>query len=56
VTALSNPNRSSEVGLPREPIGSLIWPRAQFLHIEAASGVLLLVCAALALGLMRGIL
>ncbi len=35
--------------LPREPIDRFTAPIAQFLHIEAASGGVLLVCAALAL-------
>ena len=35
--------------LPREPIHRLVDPLARFLHVEAASGVLLLVCTAVAL-------
>jgi NhaA family Na+:H+ antiporter len=35
--------------LPREPIHRLVEPIARFMHVEAASGVLLLVCTAVAL-------
>jgi NhaA family Na+:H+ antiporter len=35
--------------LPREPIHMLIEPVQRFLHVEAASGVLLLICTAVAL-------
>ena len=37
--------------LPREPIDRLVGPLARFLHIEAASGVVLLVCTVIALAL-----
>ena len=43
------PNASS--ALPSEPIDRLLQPLARFLHVEAAGGVLLLACAALALAL-----
>jgi len=35
--------------IPREPIHKLIEPVQRFLHVEAASGVLLLICTAIAL-------
>lgn len=35
--------------IPREPIHRMIDPVARFLHVEAASGVLLLICTAIAL-------
>ena len=35
--------------MPREPIHKLIEPVQRFLHVEAASGVLLLICTAVAL-------
>ena len=35
--------------LPREPIHRLVDPVVRFMHVEAASGVLLLVCTAVAL-------
>ncbi len=35
--------------VPREPIHKLIEPVQRFLHVEAASGVLLLICTAVAL-------
>ena len=35
--------------VPREPIDRLVGPLAKFLHVEAASGVVLLVCAVVAL-------
>jgi NhaA family Na+:H+ antiporter len=35
--------------LPREPIHRLVDPVGRFLHVEAASGVLLLICTAIAL-------
>ena len=35
--------------VPREPIDRLVGPLARFLHVEAASGVVLLVCAVTAL-------
>ena len=35
--------------LPREPIHRLVEPVVRFMHVEAASGVLLLVCTAVAL-------
>ncbi|MEN8007862.1 MAG: Na+/H+ antiporter NhaA [Candidatus Krumholzibacteriota bacterium] len=35
--------------LPREPIHKVIEPVQRFLHVEAASGVLLLICTAIAL-------
>ena len=35
--------------LPREPIHRLVEPVVRFMHVEAASGVLLLVCTAMAL-------
>jgi len=38
-------------GLPAEPVQRWVSPFARFLHIEAASGVVLLVCTAVALGL-----
>jgi len=37
--------------LPKEPIHRLTKPLSRFLHVEAASGVVLLLCALLALGL-----
>jgi len=37
--------------LPRAPIDRLVRPLAHFLHVEAASGVVLLVCTAAALAL-----
>ncbi len=40
---------TQEAVVPREPIDRLIAPFERFLHIEAASGVVLLVFAALAL-------
>ena len=36
-------------GLPREPIHRLVGPLERFLHVEAASGVVLLLCAISAL-------
>ena len=35
--------------LPREPIHRITEPIQRFLHVEAASGVLLLICTAIAL-------
>jgi NhaA family Na+:H+ antiporter len=35
--------------LPREPIHRIVEPIARFMHVEAASGVLLLLCTAIAL-------
>ena len=37
--------------IPREPIHKIIEPVQRFLHVEAASGVLLLICTAIALTL-----
>jgi NhaA family Na+:H+ antiporter len=37
--------------LPREPIHKITEPVQRFLHVEAASGVLLLICTAIALAL-----
>jgi Na+:H+ antiporter, NhaA family len=37
--------------LPEEPIHRIVEPLARFLHVEAAGGVVLLACTALALGL-----
>ena len=44
-------DRSTTPSLPRAPIDRLVGPLARFLHIEAASGVVLLVCTVVALGL-----
>ena len=40
---------TEEPGLPREPIHRLVGPLERFLHVEAASGVVLLLCAITAL-------
>ena len=37
--------------LPHEPIDRLLGPLERFLHIEAAGGIVLLLCAVVALGL-----
>jgi NhaA family Na+:H+ antiporter len=42
---------TSMPSLPREPIDRLVGPLARFLHIEAASGVVLLLCTVVALTL-----
>lgn len=42
-------NASNEPALPRKPIDRLVGPFVRFLHIEAASGVVLLICAVAAL-------
>lgn len=39
----------SEPALPKKPIDKLLLPLNRFLHIEAASGIILLVCTILAL-------
>jgi NhaA family Na+:H+ antiporter len=49
VTEPKFPSTSS--ALPPEPIDRLLQPLARFLHVEAAGGVLLLGCSALALAL-----
>ena len=38
-------------GLPQEPIDRLVGPFARFLHVEASSGLVLLVCSGVALAL-----
>ena len=43
--------RNDPLELPREPIDRLTKPLEHFLHIEAASGVVLLVCTVIALAL-----
>lgn len=49
---MSAPNESSENNLlPQEPIHRLTRPLNRFLHVEAASGVVLLACALVALAL-----
>lgn len=40
---------TEEPGLPREPIHRLVGPLERFLYVEAASGVVLLLCAITAL-------
>ena len=42
-------NSSIEVTLPKEPIDTVIGPLKEFLHIEAASGVMLLSATVIAL-------
>jgi NhaA family Na+:H+ antiporter len=42
---------TSQEGLPTEPIDRLIGPLERFLHVEAASGIVLLACTAVALAL-----
>lgn len=44
-------DQTSPLRLPREPIQKLSQPFLRFLHIEAASGVILLLCTVVALGL-----
>ena len=39
----------SETLFPRQPVDRIVKPLARFLHIEAASGILLLICAVAAL-------
>jgi Na+:H+ antiporter, NhaA family len=39
----------TEHGLPRQPIDRIVGPVMRFLHVEATSGVLLLVCTLIAL-------
>ena len=43
------PKSSERPSLPREPIQKIIGPLARFMHIEAASGVVLLIATAAAL-------
>lgn len=42
---------TKEIAFPTEPIHRLIKPLANFLHVEAASGVVLFVCSVIAMGL-----
>jgi len=42
---------STDAGLPRAPIDCILGPLTRFLHVEAASGVVLVVCAIVALAL-----
>lgn len=42
-------SKSTDVPLPVQPIDHLLRPLAQFLHVEATSGLLLVFCAAIAL-------
>lgn len=46
---MSAHHASDEVSLPQEPIDRLIKPLNNFLHVEAASGIVLLACALVAL-------
>lgn len=46
---MAQSHRTTENLLPREPIDSLVDPLKRFLHIEAASGVVLLVATVVAL-------
>jgi NhaA family Na+:H+ antiporter len=47
---VTEPNApGASTALPPEPIDRILQPLARFLHVEAAGGVLLLACAALAL-------
>ena len=49
---MSEPNASEQRGaLPEKPIDRVLEPLARFLHVEAAGGILLLLCTALALAL-----
>jgi NhaA family Na+:H+ antiporter len=50
-----NPDRSSDDvdAVPEEPIDRLAKPLKRFLHVEAASGVVLLACTLVALGLAK---
>ncbi len=48
---MAQARHTTESLLPREPIDSLVDPLKRFLHIEAASGVVLLVATAIALTL-----
>jgi Na+:H+ antiporter, NhaA family len=41
---------TDDSALPREPIDRLIGPLERFLHVEAAGGIVLLACTAIALG------
>ncbi|MFH5805465.1 Na+/H+ antiporter NhaA [Alienimonas sp. DA493] len=43
------PESAESIALPREPIHRLITPINRFLHVEAASGVVLLLCTVAAL-------
>ncbi len=43
--------QGDSLGLPQEPIDKVTRPLEKFLHVEAASGVVLLLCTAVALGL-----
>ncbi len=42
-------NTDSDIRFPGKPIDRLVGPIVRFMHVEAASGVVLLVCTALAL-------
>ncbi len=47
---MSDHDQSSQKALlPQEPIHRLIQPLNRFLHVEAASGIVLLICATAAL-------
>jgi NhaA family Na+:H+ antiporter len=46
---MSKSNRSAKPDLPRAPIDRVAEPLSRFLHVEAASGVVLLVCTVVAL-------
>jgi Na+:H+ antiporter, NhaA family len=46
----SLPRMTGDSPLPREPIDGIIGPLERFLHVEAAGGMVLLVCTAVALG------
>jgi NhaA family Na+:H+ antiporter len=48
-TETTRPLPEGDAGLPVSPIERLVAPVRRFLHIEAASGVVLLVCAAVTL-------
>jgi len=46
-----SPSSKNKFSFPHEPIDRLIQPLNRFLHVEAASGLVLLTCALVALGL-----
>lgn len=51
MTQLDNPSHSGTptIPLPMQPIDRLLRPLARFLHVEATSGIFLLICTAIAL-------
>ena len=50
-TGMVHDDQDGSLGLPEEPIDKVTKPFETFLHIEAASGVVLLVCTCIALAL-----